>query len=86
MAVLNRFETLLRQKIAAEDRDISITEVADEIGVSRDTLSRYAGQKITLYNSKVVDAICRYFKVDVGTFLYLDPAIESKSPDSQVNR
>lgn len=75
MAVLNRFKTLLRQKQANDDREITLEEIAKEIGVSRDTLSRYAGQKITRYDSPIVEAICRYFGVDVGDFLYLEPGV-----------
>lgn len=79
MAVLNRFQTLLRQKRAREDRQIKLEDIADEIKVSRDTLSRYANQKINLYKSETVEAICRYFSVDVGEFLYLEPGIDSPS-------
>ena len=86
MAVLNRFQTLLRQKRAAEDREITITEIADEINISRDTLHRYAGQRITLYKSDVVEAICRYFGVDVGEFLYLEPGIDQSKQQSSEAR
>jgi putative transcriptional regulator len=76
MAVLTRFQTLLRQKRATEDREITLTEIATKTGLSRDTLSRYSAQKITLYDSKTVETLCRYFGVEVGDFLYLEPGIE----------
>jgi DNA-binding Xre family transcriptional regulator len=76
MAVLNRFQTLLRNKRAKEDREIKIEDIAEEINISRDTLSRYANQRIKRYDSATVEALCRYFGVEVGDFLYLEPGIE----------
>jgi putative transcriptional regulator len=71
MAVLNRFQSLLRKKRAEEDRQITLDEVAKEVKLSPDTISRYSSQKVTRYDSDTVEALCRYFGVGVGDFLYL---------------
>lgn len=85
MPVLNKFQTLLRQRRAKEDREITLIEISEKTGVSRDTLSRYFGQKITQYNSDTVEKLCRYFKVEVGEFLYLDPTVDrgDQQPEAQ---
>lgn len=83
MPVLNNFQSLLRKKRADEDREIRLEDIAKEIKISRDTLSRYANQKIQRYDSETVEALCRYFGVGVGDFLYLGSPDDSHAEAQQ---
>jgi DNA-binding Xre family transcriptional regulator len=72
MAVKNRFEVLRRQKEAAEERDITLKEIASALGVSRQTLDKYKKNQMEFVNLDVVQALCDYFKCDIADFLYID--------------
>lgn len=82
MPVLNKFHPLLLKKRSDEGRDITLEEIARKIDVSRDTLSRYSAQKITRYDSHIVEAICHYFGVGVEEFLYLGSK-DDRQPEAQ---
>jgi transcriptional regulator with XRE-family HTH domain len=64
MPIRNRFAELLDKKQKQEGRYIPLAEVAIETGVTRRTLYKWQENKITQYDTKVIDALCAYF--DVG--------------------
>lgn len=68
----NRFETLRRQKEAAEDRDIPLTEIEEKLGISRQTLDKYRKNRMKQVNLKVIQDLCDYFGCDIADFLYID--------------
>ena len=71
----------LSEKEAAEKRRIGWGEVADAIGVSRQALATLAsGRRKVVTNTAHLEALCRYFKCDVGEIVALDPPPDAKSP------
>lgn len=77
MAVKNRVRELwLLQKIAGND--VGIQELADAVGVSRQTINTYMNNNMKSYNSDALDKLCRYFKVPIGQLLYNDPEVEAQ--------
>lgn len=61
--IKNRFAELLDKKQQEEGRYISLGEVAIKTGVSRKTLYKWQENSITQYDTKVIDALCKYFGV-----------------------
>ena len=67
----NRFAALLAEKRMKEKRYISVAEIALETGITAKTLSAWSTNKVTLFDAKVLEALCRYFKVKPGDLLEL---------------
>lgn len=75
----NRVRTLWYKLQADLDREIGIEELANEVGLSRQTINTYMKNQMKSYNSEALDKLCRYFKVSVGELLYNDPEIGSNN-------
>ena len=67
----SRLETLRRQKAAAEDRDLPLSVVAKEAGVSLNALNRLKeiGDPNDRLQVSTLVALCRYFGCGVGDLL-----------------
>ncbi|MFN8434358.1 MAG: helix-turn-helix transcriptional regulator [Anaerolineales bacterium] len=73
VTVNNRFAILLAEKRIKERRNISLAEVADEIGISRKTLYAWENNTVTRFDVPVIDALCQYFSVKPGDlFEYIE--------------
>lgn len=73
VTVNNRFAILLAEKRIKERRNISLAEVADEIGISRKTLYAWENNTVTRFDVPVIDALCQYFGVKPGDlFEYIE--------------
>jgi len=62
----NRFAVLLAEKRVKERRNISLQEVAEETGISRQALYKWENNKVNRFDVPVIDALCRYFGVEPG--------------------
>lgn len=79
VTVNNRFAILLAEKRIKERRNISLAEVADEIGISRKTLYAWENNTVTRFDVPVIDALCQYFGVKPGDlFEYIEEAKPKK--------
>ena len=56
-----RLQELIADKQFAEDRVVTITEVASKTGISRVTLSRMINHRGYVTGSDNLDALCKYF-------------------------
>ena len=56
-----RVQELLADKQFAEDRVVTITELATATGISRVTLSKMINQRGYITGSDNLDSLCRYF-------------------------
>ncbi len=73
VTVNNRFGILLAQKRINERRNISLAEVAEEIGISRKTLYAWENNTVTRFDVPVINALCQYFAVKPGDlFEYIE--------------
>lgn len=70
-----RFRELWEAKQRAENRRITLVEIARATGISRNTLSRLADVRQTRYvtNTGVIDRLCRYFGCQPGDLLVYVP-------------
>ena len=68
----NRFGILLAEKRVKERRNIPLSEVASDTGISRPTLQAWASNTVTRFDMPVINALCKYFGVQPGElFEYL---------------
>lgn len=73
VTVNNRFGILLAEKRIKERRNISLAEIADEIGIARKTLYAWSNNKVNRFDVPVIDALCQYFGVKPGElFEYIE--------------
>ena len=78
-----RFRELWEAKQRAENRRITLVEIARVTGISRNTLSRLADVRQTKYvtNTGVIDRLCRYFACQPGDLLVYVPDEERREGD-----
>lgn len=68
-----RLSELIAEKAFRERRALSLTEVADQSGVHRATLSKMANQPGANVGTDIIDKLCKYFGCQPGDLLmYLD--------------
>jgi putative transcriptional regulator len=73
MVINNRFGILLAEKRIAEKRRISLSEVAEQTGISRTSLQAWENNTIMRFDAPVIDALCVYFKCVPGDLIaYVD--------------
>lgn len=74
VAINNRFAILLAEKRIKERRNISLQEVAEETGVSRQALYKWENNMVNRFDVPVIDALCRYFEVEPGALFQYVPS------------
>lgn len=75
----NRFAILLAEKQISERRTISLSEVEQETGVSRQALHKWKNNSIFRFETRVMDALCQYFGVQPGDlFEYVPDEMPTK--------
>ena len=79
MPIDNKFGVLLAEKRANAKRNISLSEVAKETGVSRPTLVAWANNTVTRFDMPVIEALCQYFDVTLSELLEYTPP-QTKKP------
>jgi len=76
----NKFGVLLAEKRAQAKHNISLSEVAQETGVSRPTLVAWANNTVTRFDLPVIEALCQYFGVTLSDLLeYVPPEPKQKA-------
>lgn len=73
MAVKNRMIELMGEKQMKEARQINASTIARETGLTRQVISKWIRGEVTEYRENMIDALCIYFKCQVGDLLYIDP-------------
>ena len=66
VTVNTRFRFLLDKKCQAEKRDISLAEVAESTGISRQALYKWLNNKLDRIELNSINRLCRYFSVQIG--------------------
>ncbi len=75
----NKFGELLAQKRAREKRTISLLEVSKETGISRPSLTAWANNTVTRFDLPVIEALCKYFGVNLSDLLEYTPDEQQKA-------
>lgn len=79
VTVNNRFAVLLAEKQVKERRNISLQEVAKATGVSRQALYKWENNSINRFEMRVVNALCKYFGVQIGDLFEYVPDEDSEA-------
>lgn len=66
VTVNNRFAALLAEKRIKERRNISLQEVAQKTGISRQTLYKWENNSVNRFDVPVINALCQFFNVNPG--------------------
>lgn len=72
----------LDDKSFQEKRRITLSEVSDDTGISRATLTRIANVPGYNTNTDTLDALCKYFECGPSELLVFVSDDENKDPDS----
>jgi len=80
VTVNNRFAVLLAEKQVKERRNISLSEVAEVTGVSRQALYKWENNKVNRFDTPVINAICQYWGIQPGE---LFEYIEDETPPAK---
>lgn len=67
----NRVMELMIAKMAEEQRKITDKELATAINLAPSGVTRWMRNEITEFKADTIDALCRYFKCQVGDLLVL---------------
>lgn len=82
VAINNRFAVLLAERRVKERRNISLQEVSNETGISRQALYKWENNKVNRFDVPVIDALCQYFGVEPGALFQYVPN-ESPAPKKE---
>ena len=69
----NRLIELMGEKQMKEGRTINASIVARDTGLTRQVISKWMRGEVTEFRADMVDRLCRYFKVQAGDLIYIDP-------------
>lgn len=79
MTVNNRFGILLAEKRITERRNIPLSEIAEETGISRKTLYAWENNKVNRFDVPVINALCEYFGIEPGALFQYVPDEKPKA-------
>jgi putative transcriptional regulator len=83
VTVNNRFAALLAEKRIQERRNISLQEVAQATGVSRQSLYKWENNSVNRFDVPVINALCQYFGIEPGQlFQYVPDEVPAKKKKS----
>lgn len=70
--IANRLTELMAMKGRKEGRRISQRLVAEETGIDKMTVGRYARNEVGRFDEHVIIALCVYFQCDIGDLLVFE--------------
>ena len=79
VTINNKFAVLLAEKRVKERRNISLQEVAESTGISRQSLYKWENNKVNRFDTPVINALCQYFGIEPGAlFQYVPDEVPAK--------
>ncbi len=70
--VKNRLLALIMEKERQSGRRIQQLEIAREIGVTEQLVSRWVKNQVHQYDGEVIVKLCDYFGCDIADLLYIE--------------
>lgn len=67
--VYNRFKILLAEKLTRENEKISYEEIKEKTGIATSTLSAWATNRVSRYDSDTIAALCDFLDCEVGELI-----------------
>jgi len=72
MTIKNRIKILIAEKEIKENRKLTMRTIAQEGGVSTNSLVGYTNQEVVRFDAVVLEAFCKYFNCEVGEILFYE--------------
>jgi putative transcriptional regulator len=72
MTIKNRVKILIAEKEIKENRKLTMRIIAQEAGVSTNSLVAYTNQEVVRFDAVVLEAFCKYFNCGVGDILFYE--------------
>lgn len=69
MPVISLLPSLVGQKQIDENRVIDVATIAQETGLTKQTVYTWLKGNLTRFESATIEAFCEYFQCDVGELL-----------------
>lgn len=76
MAVISKLASLIGEKQSRENRVISVSAVAKETGVPKQTIYNWLNSDVQRFDADIVEAFCKYLECDIGDLLVIVPDAE----------
>lgn len=73
MAVKIDFEKMMLRKMNERGRLMTLDEMAEEAGVSRQSMSSWKRGELEMFRVSTLEKLCKYFKCQVGDLMYTVP-------------
>jgi len=86
VTINNRFGVLLAEKCQQEKRNISLQEVEEATGISRQALYKWKNNSIERFEMRVLNALCKYFKIEPGALFEYIPDQPTEKPKRKTAR
>lgn len=74
----NRIKVLIWEKQAREQREITVSEIAEAVDVSRQTVHTYLNNKLKSVNLETVEKFCKYFGCEIGDLFHIEAEPEAQ--------
>lgn len=86
--MISRLASLMGEKQARENRMINAITLAEETGISKQTIYNWLKGDVRRFDEPVIVELCRYFstqehRCEIGDLLYIDWAAEAAEKASQ---
>lgn len=76
--IRNRFEILLAQKQVRDGRSYTYEDIYAATGISPNTLTSYARQRVTRFDGKTVTALCDWLDCELSELLEYPPVMRQQ--------
>lgn len=70
--VRNRLAVLLYQKELRDKRRVTQLELAKFLGVSENTITKWAYNDVTIMDTRIIEGLCTFFNCGICDLLYFD--------------
>lgn len=78
-----QFLNLMQKKEQELGRRISYADIADETGLTRAVVSKWASGKVVSYRQDMINVFCGYFGCEVGDLIVYEPDKAEAKPEPQ---
>lgn len=88
--MISRLASLMGEKQARENRIINAITLAEETGISKQTIYNWLTGNVRRFDEPVIVALCKYFstkerRCEIGDLLYIDWSTEKAAEKAAEN-
>lgn len=79
--VRNRLLELMQERERKLSRRLTQHEIAEFVGSTDHTIKKWIANKVTRFDSHIIEGLCDYFDCEVGDLLYFEWIETGESPE-----